>query len=43
MNVLGTEVYIEGEFLRSKEAVTISEVKTDYSKCRYLDFGDEAV
>jgi hypothetical protein len=43
INVLGTEVCIEGEFLRSKEAVTISEIKTDYSQCRYLDFGDESV
>lgn len=43
INVLGTEVCIDGEFLRSKEATTISEIKTDYSMCRYLDFGDEAV
>ncbi len=43
INVLGTEVCIEGEFLRSKEAATIAEIKTDYSRCRYLDFGDEAV
>jgi hypothetical protein len=43
INVLGTEVCIEGEFLRSKEAATISEIKTDYSQCRYRDFGDESV
>jgi hypothetical protein len=43
INVLGTNVCIEGEFLRSKEATTIAEIKTDYSKCRYLDFGDESV
>jgi hypothetical protein len=43
INVLGTDVCIEGEFLRSKEAATIAEIKTDYSKCRYLDFGDESV
>jgi hypothetical protein len=43
INVLGTDVCIEGEFLRSKEATTIAEIKTDYSKCRYLDFGDESV
>jgi hypothetical protein len=43
INVLGTDVCIEGEFLRSKEAATISEIKTDYSRCRYLDFGDESV
>ena len=43
INVLGTEVCTEGEFLRSKEAAMISEIKTDYSKCRYLDFGDESV
>jgi hypothetical protein len=43
INVLGTEVCTEGELLRSKEAATISEIKTDYSKCRYLDFGEESV
>jgi hypothetical protein len=43
INVADTEVCIEGEFLRSKEATTISEIKTDYSKCKYLDFGDESV
>ena len=43
INVLGTKVCIEGEFLRSKEAATISQIKTDYSKCRYLDFGDGSV
>jgi hypothetical protein len=43
INILGTKVCIEGEFLRSKEAATISQIKTDYSKCRYLDFGDESV
>ena len=43
INVLGSDVCIEGEFLRSKEAATISEIKTDYSKCRYMDFGDESV
>lgn len=43
INVLGTDVCFDGEFLRSKEATTISEIKTDYSKCRYLDFGDESV
>jgi hypothetical protein len=43
INVLGTEVCTEGEFLRSKEAATIAEIKTDYSQCRYRDFGDESV
>jgi hypothetical protein len=43
INVLATHVCIEGEFLRSKEAAMISKIKTDYSKCRYLDFGDESV
>jgi hypothetical protein len=43
INVPGTEVCFDGDFLRSKEATTISEIKTDYSKCKYLDFGDEAV
>jgi hypothetical protein len=43
INVLGTDVCIEGEFLRTKEAATIAEIKTDYSQCRYLDFGDESV
>ncbi len=43
INVPGREVCFEGEFIRSKEATTIAEVKTDYSMCRYLDFGDEAV
>jgi hypothetical protein len=43
INIVGTDVCIEGEFLRSKEATTISEIKTDYSKCKYLDFGDESV
>lgn len=42
-NVLGTEVCFDGEYLRSMEATTLSEIKTDYSKCNYLDFGDEAV
>ena len=43
INVPGTEVCFDGEFIRSKEATTIAEIKTDYSKCRYLDFGDDSL
>jgi hypothetical protein len=42
ISVPGTEVCIEGDQLRTKERTTITEVKTDYSKCRYLDLpGDD--
>ena len=42
INVPGTEVCIEGDQLRTKERMTITEIKTDYFKCRYLDVpGDD--
>jgi len=40
--VPGTEVCIEGDQLRTKEHITITEIKTDHSKCRYLELGDDA-
>ena len=40
--VPGTEVCIEGDQLRTKERMTITEIKTDHSKCRYLELGDDA-
>jgi hypothetical protein len=39
--VPGNEVCIEGDQIRTKATMTITEVKTDYSKCRVLEFGDE--
>jgi hypothetical protein len=42
INVPGTEVCIEGEQLRTKERMTITEIKTDYSKCRFLETGDDS-
>jgi hypothetical protein len=39
--VPGTEVCIEGDQLRTKERMLITEVETDYSKCRVVDFGDD--
>jgi hypothetical protein len=39
--VPGNEVCIEGDQIRTKEHMTLTEVKTDYSKCRVLEFGDE--
>ena len=40
--VPGTEVCIEGDQLRTKERMTITEIKSDHSKCRYLELGDDA-
>lgn len=42
INVPGTEVCIEGDQLRTKERMAITEIKTDYSKCRFLESGEDA-
>ena len=39
--VPGTEVCIEGDQLHTKERMTITEIKTDHSKCRFVESGDE--
>jgi hypothetical protein len=39
--VPGTEVCVEGDQLRTKERMTLTEIRTDYSKCRALEFGDD--
>ena len=41
VNVPGDEVCIEGDQLLTKERITITEIKTDHSKCRYLELGDD--
>ena len=38
--VPGTEVCVEGDQLHTKERTTITEVKTDHSKCRVVELGD---
>ena len=38
--VPGTEVCVEGDQLHTKERTTITEIKTDHSKCRVVELGD---
>ena len=41
MNIPGTDVCITGDQLRTKRPVTITQLKTDHSKCRIRKRGDE--
>ena len=42
-SVPGTDVCIDGNIMRSKDAIVIAETKTDYSKCSYFDKGDDSI
>ena len=41
MNIPGTDLCIAGDQLRTKGPITITQVKTDHSKCRVRTRGDE--
>ena len=41
MNIPGTDLCIAGDQLRTKGPITITQVKTDHSKCRIRTRGDE--
>lgn len=42
-NVPGTHVCIDGDIIRSQDAIVITETKTDYSKCEYFEKGDDSI
>jgi hypothetical protein len=41
INIPGTELCVAGDQLRSNGPMTITQIKTDHSKCRIKTFGDE--
>jgi hypothetical protein len=42
ISVPGTEVCIEGDQLHTKERMLITEIKTDHSRCRSVESGEDA-